>query len=86
MPYLLAHARSKIRDVMLRLKNSFKCEVIRCHTDSMLINKTITESEIIRIDKKFKLMNNQKFIDLIRCKYNTKVMGEFNLEFEHKTI
>ena len=86
MPYLLAHARSKIRDVMLRLENSFKCEVIKCHTDSLLINKTITESEILKIDKKFKLMGNQKFIDLIRCKNNSKVMGEFKLEFEHKTI
>ena len=86
MPYLLAHARSKIRNVMLRLENSFKCEVIRCHTDSMLINKTITASEIKKIDKKFKLMCKQKFIDLIRCENNTKVMGEFKLKFEHKTI
>ena len=86
MPYLLAHARSKIRDVMLRLVVSFEYEVIRCHSDSMLINKTITESEILRIDKNYLLMGNQKFIDLIKCKDKNKVIGEFKLEFEHKII
>ena len=68
MPYLLAHARSKIRDVMLRLEVSFECEVIICQTDSMLVNKTITEGEILEIDKNYLLTGNQKFINLIKCK------------------
>ena len=87
IPFLLAHARSKIRICIINLQNTFDCDIIKCHTDSLLINKTITCDEIVDVDENYCIIDDQKFIDLLQSGNNyEKKIGNLKIEFLNKTI
>ena len=83
MQFMLSQALSIIRSQIIKIQNKFKWEIVHCHTDGFIVNKTFKTTDI---EPNYVIKNKQKFIELFDGSVNKKQIGQLKLEYKNKNI